>query len=489
MSFLSWFTRIFLGGATKAAPRKAERTREAPAATTKTPEPPSSQDTNERGESAPVPTMVEDGVVAPVRHSDPSKVRVLLSTFGRDRDGKFTARFAETLRSANVIDIEEIDDAPSPPSRHLTTKQALALFGEAAGRLARGDADLLIIGSISSAGLQLYFLPPQLPLEGRPEAFGLGDSLLVSPNFDAVTASLIYAGVLAAALPGKPDGEQALAPHLIGAAEKAADLLDAPIDDENEGFLATLMTFLAVVSAQRWRLSGKQAGLEISVRAFRRAIADGPKEISPLVLSELKIRLAAALKELAVRNEDLHLYEEAADVLEGFVDVLNRTTHKREWALVYRGLGEVLLARAKMKSEAGDCANAVKAFDAALQVFTKDADRPRWVDVTNLRAGALMLWGSLEAGTAELDQAVQSYRDVLGERNRDVTPLVWAQASGSLGAAAFALAKRSRNADLLRESATCFDGALAVYQQHGQSKAAEVMQKNIQRVERLQATL
>ena len=201
----------------------------------------------------------------------------------------------------------------------------------------------------------------------------------------------------------------------------------------------------------------------------------------------MKIRLGSALKELGVATGDLNLFEEAADALESIGAVLSRKTHLREWRLAYQGLGDVLLVRGKQEMESSDCANAIVAFDAALEVFTQQSHLARWIDVMNQRGAAFMTWGAIEAGTKELDGAITAYRAVLAERNQSANPMLWAHASNNLGSAAFALAKRVRDSELLREAAGCFDAAVLIYEQHGHTSAAEIIRKNIQRVERLQA--
>ncbi|MBT5514673.1 MAG: tetratricopeptide repeat protein [Rhodospirillaceae bacterium] len=345
----------------------------------------------------------------------------------------------------------------------------------------------MILGDLSKAGLRLVFLPSELPSEGRPDGFGLGDALLVSPNFDATIANLIYATVLSAALPMKPKIRSVLASHLMGAVQQALALLNEDSVQESQDQTASVLTYLAVTAATVWRLNGKPEGLATAVNAYRRALRDGPKEVTPLVVGELKIRLGSALKELGVATGDLNLFEEAADALESIGAVLSRKTHLREWGLAYQGLGDVLLVRGKQEMESSDCANAIVAFDAALEVFTQQSHLARWIDVMNQRGAAFMTWGAIEAGTKELDGAITAYRAVLAERNQSANPMLWAHASNNLGSAAFALAKRVRDSELLREAAGCFDAAVLIYEQHGHTSAAEIIRKNIQRVERLQA--
>jgi len=67
-----------------------------------------------------------------------------------------------------------------------------------------------------------------------------------------------------------------------------------------------------------------------------------------------------------------------------------------------------------------------------------------------------------------------------------VTPLLWAQTSNNLGAACFALAKRTNEDYLLQEAAACFQGAIQVFRQlRGQKKREKVIAQNLLRVEQM----
>jgi hypothetical protein len=50
------------------------------------------------------------------------------------------------------------------------------------------------------------------------------------------------------------------------------------------------------------------------------------------------------------------------------------------------------------------------------------------------------------------------------------------------------LAKRNGDPALLREAVGCFEGAAEIYGQHGQGQALAILQKNLQRAQRLLET-
>ena len=97
-----------------------------------------------------------------------------------------------------------------------------------------------------------------------------------------------------------------------------------------------------------------------------------------------------------------------------------------------------------------------------------------------------MALGGYGKAEAILQQSISTFRKVLEIRKRDTEPLLWAQTANNLGAACFALAKQSQEEHLLEEASYYFQGAVQVYRKvRGQKKKAEVIQKNLMRVQQL----
>lgn len=420
---------------------------------------------------------------------DGPEVRVLVATFLNDREAGFTKRIVDTLSAAQMIDIKLIEATIAGPGDHPTSAKLVALLNDARRKLDDENADLFIYGEVLRNGLRLRFVPAQPAPEARPEEFALADTLLIAHNFGSELANLLYASVLAAALPAKPTHRQELTPYLVGAAEKSLKLLDGLPDGTDLSQVGAIYTCLGVVSASLWRLAKKPAGLTAAAAAFEKASREGPKEISPLVMAELKIRLGIALQELAIANDDTVMFDDGLDAFEAVTTALNPKSHGREWALAYVCLGTAYLTRAKKEVAAADCERAAKAFDAAMQVFSKEKDRPRWLDTMTLKGTALVTAGAISAGVRQLEDAVEVLREVLGARNRATQPTQWAQASNGLGSAIFALAKRTGDLSHLDEAIACYDGALAVYESLNQAVSIGVVRKNQQRAQRLRETM
>ena len=416
-------------------------------------------------------------------------VVVLMPSFKNDRDDGFTNRLLETLKAAKMLDVRPFErELPSPGDRANLAK-LIPFQTEARAVLEAQKADLLIYGEVLRGGLRLRLVALKPPAEGHAEALGVGDTLLVPHNFGSELANLIYAAVLAVALPLKPDRRDALLPYLTGAAEQSMKLLDVLPDKVDAEQIRSIFTALGVVAAAVWRAQHRDAILTAAVAAFEKASKEGPNELAPLVMAELKIRLGVALMELSSRTNDADMFEEDLDSFEAVASALEPAKYPREWGLDYLSLGNAFLTRGRAELAVDDCDRASAAYDAALKVFTREKDAARWVETMSAKGTALMTAGAIHTGTKELEAAAEIYREVLEARDRVRQPLPWAQASNSLGSAVFALAKRTQSKAHLTEAIQCFDGALSVYEDLGQTVAVGIVSKNQQRAYRLRETI
>ena len=70
---------------------------------------------------------------------------------------------------------------------------------------------------------------------------------------------------------------------------------------------------------------------------------------------------------------------------------------------------------------------AVAAFRAALQEWTRERVPLQWATTQNNLGSALWMLGERESGTRRLEQAVEACRAALQERTRERLPLDWAR--------------------------------------------------------------
>ncbi|MBT6093812.1 MAG: hypothetical protein HOH04_02950 [Rhodospirillaceae bacterium] len=417
------------------------------------------------------------------------EVVILVPEFKNDREAGFTNRVLETLRAARMLNVRSVERGISSPGDRPNVAKLALFYAEARAALHEQSADVLLYGEVLRNGLRMRMVSAVPSGEARMGDFGIGDALMVPHNFGSELANLVYAGVLAAALPAKPDHHDALTPYLVGAAEQSMKLLETLPDSVDPEQIGSIFTYLGVVCGAKWRLHKMSTSLVATVASFEKASNEGPSELAPLAMAELKIRLGIALQELASVNNDADMFEESLDAYETVTSALDPSKNPREWGLAYMCLGNAFLSRGKTELSVDDCDRANAAFDASMKVFTKEKDKPRWLDAMTAKGAALMTAGAIHTGTKELEAATDVLREVLKERDRRTQPLPWAQASNGLGSAAFALAKRTQNRTQLDEAIACFDGAISIYESLNQTVAIGIVRKNQQRAYRLRETI
>jgi hypothetical protein len=78
---------------------------------------------------------------------------------------------------------------------------------------------------------------------------------------------------------------------------------------------------------------------------------------------------------------------------------------------------------------------AVAAFRAALEEWTRERVPLDWAGLKTIWATRSLTLGEREAGTARLEEAVAAYRAALEEWTRERVPLDWAMTQNNLGIA------------------------------------------------------
>lgn len=103
---------------------------------------------------------------------------------------------------------------------------------------------------------------------------------------------------------------------------------------------------------------------------------------------------------------------------------------------------------------------AVAAYRAALEEWTRQRAPLQWAMTQNNLCAALRTIGEREGGTARLEEAVVACRAALKERTRARFPLDWALTQNNLGAALRTLGKREGSTARLEEAVTAYREAL-----------------------------
>ena len=116
----------------------------------------------------------------------------------------------------------------------------------------------------------------------------------------------------------------------------------------------------------------------------------------------------------------------------------------------------------KRESGSARLEEAVAAYRAALEEYTRDRAPLRWATTQMDLGNALEMLGERESGTAHLEEAVAAYRVALEERTRERVPLDWAITQENLGVALLTLGGRESGTAHLEEAVAAWEACLTV---------------------------
>ncbi len=420
----------------------------------------------------------------------PAAAAVLVADFDGDRDGAVVSHLVDQLSVRSGIQVRRTKAALKVSGSGGLVERLVAAAETGRKWLTAAKAEILLWGEVADDGVvKLRFLTAVADAEGKPGTFGLGDTLELPGEFDNDLDDIVHISVLAALGPVKQGPRQRLCEMLIAAADRADRFVEAPPPDLGQSGAASVLTCLGNAFAVIWRLTGDTARIERAVWIYKAALANLLKDEAPLAWAMAQNHLAAALEATAERNkEDTENLVAAAAAYRAATQALGRHEHPNDWALAHVHLGMVLYKLGRRTGKAAVLKDSCAAFEAALGVYTRAAMPGQWAEVMNQIGVVMMALGEQVGGNTILEQSVATFRKTLEVRGREATPLLWAQTANNLGAAAFALAKRNGNPGLLNEACSCLEGAIEVYTGHGRAKTVAVIQKNLQRVQRLLET-
>jgi tetratricopeptide (TPR) repeat protein len=185
-----------------------------------------------------------------------------------------------------------------------------------------------------------------------------------------------------------------------------------------------------------------------AIELYRQALALLSRDEDPLEWARVQTNLGIALT-ARNRGEDLDV---AIKALRGACKVLAASAAPVDWAIAQTHLGNALQRRAPGGS--------FRDLDEAILVYESALDALREQSAVSPRAATLVNLGNAfvgrASGVADLEHAIECYREALTVIDRDATPLEWARAQNNLGNA---LRRRARET----RSATDAEQAISVY--------------------------
>ncbi|MEM6728120.1 MAG: helix-turn-helix transcriptional regulator [Pseudomonadota bacterium] len=246
--------------------------------------------------------------------------------------------------------------------------------------------------------------------------------------------------------------------RLDGDAERAAELIIKKADVETGG-RADVETLRAI----KIELSdiGRDKGILLEQRiAIALAQAILPRAIGSDEKGAVLNSLGVTLQELGARESGTDRLEDAVFAYKAALEEYTRDRVPLQWAMTQNNLGNALQTLGARESGTGRLEDAVTAYKAALEEWTRDRVPLDWATTQSNLGNALRALGERESGTDRLEDAVSAYKAALEERTRDRVPLQWAATQNNLGNALRALGERESGTDRLEDAVTAYKAAL-----------------------------
>ncbi|HXO71013.1 MAG TPA: tetratricopeptide repeat protein, partial [Bradyrhizobium sp.] len=261
---------------------------------------------------------------------------------------------------------------------------------------------------------------------------------------------------------------QAQEHFLAGEYQTQFDLLDPVADRLSE---PRLWEMLGDAAYELGKGHPEQNYLRRSVEAY--------KSISPASRAAICLKLADALQNLGVRESETARLEEAVAAYRAALQEYTRDHFPLDWAKTQNNLAAALSRLGERESRTARLDEAVSAYRAALQEYTRDRVPLDWAMTQNNLGNALWALGGRESGTARLEEAVVAFREALQEYTRERVPVEWAMTQNNLGNALQALGERENGIARLEEAVAAYRAALQEYNRERAPLEWAAMQNNL----------
>jgi tetratricopeptide (TPR) repeat protein len=202
--------------------------------------------------------------------------------------------------------------------------------------------------------------------------------------------------------------------------------------------------------------------LEPLADRLKRALEDRALDLDPGQRAGLWHSLGVALAQIGEQRGDDDALREAVAAYRAALEEYTRERVPLDWAMTQNNLGNALAILGARRGRDAALREAVDAYRAALEVYTRERAPMQWAMTQNNLGNALAILG-MRSADAALCEAVAAYRAALQELTRERVPLDWAATQTNLGNALAILGERRGDDAALRAAVDAYRAALEVY--------------------------
>ena len=234
--------------------------------------------------------------------------------------------------------------------------------------------------------------------------------------------------------------------------------------DFHDDFRAELTAVALVAVAPLAETETRGRVLEKGLRDAAEKLATLLKNPAAIERGERRARLQLsfgnALVTLGERESGTERLDQAVDAYRAALEEYTREQVPLEWATTQNSLGIALLTLGERERGTERLEQAVNAYRAALEERTRERVSLDWAATQNNLGNVLVALDRREGGTERLEQAMGAYRAALEERTRERVPLDWAMTQNNLGIALQTLGKRESGTERLEQAVDAYRVAL-----------------------------
>ena len=154
-------------------------------------------------------------------------------------------------------------------------------------------------------------------------------------------------------------------------------------------------------------------------------------------------------------------------------------TDCKRLARLHIALGKVLMSLGEWERGPERFEQAIVAFNAAMEEFTRERAPIQWAQTQRDLGGALESLGDRRNSTEHLEQAVAAYKKALEELTQKRMPREWARTRTMLGGVLIDLGNRQKSIDCIKQALAVYNTALEEFTREQAPVDWAILQQNI----------
>lgn len=398
---------------------------------------------------------------------------LLLAQIDGDTDNKIVLFLYEILKTIPNLQVHLIDKPILDVGYERARLQMLSWIEQY-------DADFGLYAQPDNAGRVLEFHIVNMGVQ--KQTYNIGTRFFMPISMDEIQQKLFQAFCVSTMVPRRLEQEQILRlflPNLLNSLIPYAQNPMIGLSSEEQGVnLVCFANALSLIGLSGYMESKTSVAFDI----YKSAIKLLPIYAPEYVFVTRQVGLLQQIE--GEKNRDLRSLKDAENTFLKALSVISGKMQADVFADLNLRVGNVRQNIAIQSGNGQDFANAIKSYKDALGTFSPQKNLEKWADAMNGLAKTLQIFSSYSTKTTLLSKSIEIYERELSALDKNVNSVLWARTANNLASALFSLfEKENHDITILRRAVSVFSEALAVYDNIGQSKMAEVAQKNLKKAE------